>query len=60
MARKKKSARGRLRRWSATELKLLRQQAGKKSRKQIARVLNRTESAVAYKAHVLRISLDMR
>jgi hypothetical protein len=46
--------------WSAADIKQLRGLAGKKSLKGIGRVLKRTEPAVRFKAHLLRISLAMK
>jgi hypothetical protein len=46
--------------WSAADIKQLRGLAGKKSLKGMARVLKRTEPAVRFKAHLLRISLAMK
>lgn len=61
MARKKKSARGKtLRRWEAADVKLLKQQAGKKSLTQIAKALKRTPTAIRIKASELRVSLRQR
>jgi len=56
MARKKKT----LLRWSAADLKNLKSMAGKKSVKQIASKLKRSEAAVRYKAWSSRIGLTTR
>jgi len=56
MARKKKT----LLRWSAADLSNLKSMAGKKSVKQIASKLKRSEAAVRYKAWSKRIRLTSR
>jgi hypothetical protein len=61
MAQKKKVARRRKRvLWTAADLKLLRQQAGKQSLAQLGRALKRSPAAVRFKASSLRISLRRR
>ena len=56
MARKKKT----LRRWGAADLKALKSMAGKKSVKEIASRLKRSEAAVRYKAWSSRVGLTSR
>lgn len=46
--------------WTAAELKQLRQLAGKRSVRQIARQLKRSEAAVRFKAWQKRIKLAVR
>jgi len=46
--------------WSGAEVKLLRALAGRKSSKQIARQLKRTEAAVRFKAWQKRIRLAVK
>ncbi|HKD52896.1 MAG TPA: hypothetical protein VKB72_01645 [Steroidobacteraceae bacterium] len=46
--------------WSAADLKLLRNLAGRQSAARIARKLKRTVQAVRFKAHMNRISLALR
>ena len=46
--------------WSAADLKLLRNLAGRHSAARIARKLKRTVQAVRFKAHMNRISLALR
>jgi len=58
MARKKKVVRRRKRvLWTAADVKLLRQQAGKQTLAQLGRTLKRSPAAVRFKASALRISL---
>lgn len=45
--------------WTPANVKLLRQLAGRKTPKAIARELKRTEAAVRFKAHTSNISLAM-
>jgi hypothetical protein len=56
MARRKKT----LRRWSAADIKGLKTMAGKRSVKQIAGKLKRSEAAVRYKAWSKRVRLTSR
>jgi predicted transcriptional regulator len=56
MARRKKT----LRRWSAADVKLLKSLAGKKTVRQIAGKLKRSEAAVRYKAWSKRLRLTSR
>jgi hypothetical protein len=56
MARKKKT----LRRWSVADIKSLKSLAGKKTVKQIAGKLKRSEAAVRYKAWSKRVKLTSR
>jgi len=61
MARKKKVIRRRKRvLWTAADVKLLRQQAGKQTLAQLGRTLKRSAAAVRFKASSLRISLRRR
>jgi len=60
MPSKKKPARRKRVLWTASDLKLLRQQAGKKNLTQLSRVLKRSEAAVRFKASLHRISLRLR
>jgi hypothetical protein len=46
--------------WSASDLKLLRQQAGKKSLTQLSRLLKRSEPAIRFQASMHRLSLRLR
>jgi hypothetical protein len=46
--------------WTAADLKQLRALAGKKGVKAIGRALKRSEAAVRFKAHMVRISLAMK
>jgi hypothetical protein len=46
--------------WLAADLKQLRALAGKKGVAAIGRALKRSEAAVRFKAHMLRISLAMK
>ena len=46
--------------WSAADLKLLRNLAGRQSAARIARKLKRTVQAVRFKAHMNRISLALK
>lgn len=58
MRNQKNSARRRKRvDWSAADVKVLKGYAGKRSAKQIGKVLKRSESAVRFKAHTLKLSL---
>jgi hypothetical protein len=58
MARKKRAVRRNQRvLWTAADLKTLRQNAGKKSLAQIAKLLKRSVAAVRFKSHTHRISL---
>jgi len=57
MPSKKKPARRKRVLWTASEIKVLRQLAGKKSLAQLSRVLKRSAAAVRFKASLLRISL---
>lgn len=56
MARRKKT----LRRWSAADVKALKSLAGKKTVRQIAGKLKRSEAAVRYKAWSKRLRLTSR
>jgi hypothetical protein len=60
MARSKKVVRKTRKPWSAAELKQLRQNAGKKTLKQLAKLHKRTPAAVQIKASVENISLRLR
>jgi len=60
MAKRKKAQSKTLRRWDASEIKVLRQHAGKKTIIQIARALKRTPTAIRIKASGLRLSLSLR
>ena len=61
MRGKKKSVRRRKRvDWSAAHVKTLKAHAGKKSAAQIGKVLKRSEAAVRFKAHMLKVSLATR
>lgn len=61
MARKKKVVRRRkLRVWQSTDVKTLRQQAGKKTLAQFARMFKRTPVAVQLKASKEGISLRVK
>jgi hypothetical protein len=57
---KKPTRRVSRKRWTAADLKVLRQEAGKKSGAQLSRLLKRSEPAVRFKASVLGISLRQR
>jgi hypothetical protein len=46
--------------WSTTDLRLLRNLAGRESAARIARKLKRTVQAVRFKAHMHRISLALK
>ena len=61
MARRKKAVRRMPRKpWSRAELKLLRENAGKKTLKQLGTMHKRTPAAVRIKASEQKISLRMR
>ena len=49
-----------VRRWSSDDIEKLKAMAGKYSREQIAAELERGPSAIAVKAHQLRISLQCK
>lgn len=46
--------------WTASDEKLLRRLAGRKSAQAIGRELKRTAAAVRFKAHLLEISLALK
>jgi hypothetical protein len=55
-----KRARSKRKVWTAADLKQLRGLAGKKSVKAIGRALKRSEAAIRFKAHMVRVSLAMK
>jgi hypothetical protein len=61
MPSKKTAPRGRKRiLWTNADLRTLRQQAGKRSITQLARLLKRSEAALRFKAFTHRISLKLK
>ena len=60
MPRRKSTVSRKIVYWTSSDLKTLRQQAGKKSAAQLARLLKRTAAAVQRKAMLSGISLRRR